>query len=118
MSNEYIATIRETSERAVAWMRVFGGRMVPILSPIPVWAQAPGVEAGLFYQVDLTTLTPEQRTRMVQHIARTFSLSEAEVDATLDEVGCPLLADDVTVMVTSPQRWVGGRDSTEQEQTP
>jgi hypothetical protein len=106
MSHDFTATIREESERAADWTAVFGGCTIPIVSPIPQWASAPGVPAGLFYQVDMEAITPEQRARLVHHIAHTFQIAETEVDATLNEVGCPILADDVSVTVSNPQKWI------------
>lgn len=106
MSKDFKATIREDSSRAPAWLEVFGSREIPLRSPFPHWASAPDVPAGLFFQLDLGELTPEQRERLVKFIAGKFSVDEQEVASTLDEVGCPILFEDVTVTVFNPQRWL------------
>lgn len=104
--SDFTATINEGSERAAAWTAVFGGRVVPLVSPFPHEASAPGIAAAWFYQIDVTAITPGQRARLVAHIASRFDIPEAEVDAALDTVGCPVLAEDVTVVVANPQKWI------------
>lgn len=106
MSNDFTATIRPDSERAQTWREVFGSTTVPIRSPSPVRANVANITDGLFYQIDLRQITPEQRARMVAHITRAFAIPAAEVDAALDSVGCPILADDVAVIEQSPQKWM------------
>jgi len=106
MSHDFTATIRQNSERAADWIEVFGGRTVPLVSFVPEWASAPGIAAALFYQIDIAALTQSQRARLVAHLAARFHIPEAEVDATLDEVGCPVLAEDVMVTVRNPQKWL------------
>lgn len=106
MSREFIAKISEESTRHREWIEVMGVDEIPLKSPFPEWASAPGVEAGLFYQIDLSAITPEQRERMIKHIARKFEVDEHEVSSTLDTIGCPILAEDVTVVVLNPQKWI------------
>lgn len=105
-SNDFSATLHGESDRVQTWREVFGTNSVPITSPVPHQAHAPGVTAGWFYMIDLRCVMSEQRRRMVRYIAQKFAVPEAEVDATLDEVGCPILADDVTVTIFNPQRWL------------
>lgn len=104
--NGFTATIYESSERAASWREIFGSHTIPIRSPHPIRANVANITDGLFYQIDLRQITPEQRARMVAHITRAFTIPAAEVDATLDSVGCPILADDVRVTVRNPQRWM------------
>lgn len=106
MNTDFTATINESSDRAAAWRDIFGSHTIPIRSPIPERANAPGVTDGLFYQIDLRQITPEQRARMVRFIAGRFTIPAAEVDAALDAVGCPILADDVAVIEQRPQKWI------------
>jgi hypothetical protein len=51
-------------------------------------------------------LTPEQRERMIQHLASKFGLDEQEVKDELDRVGCPVLDEGITVTVFNPQKWI------------
>lgn len=95
------ATIRSDSPRAASWLAVYGSLTVPLRSATPVLASAPGISSGQFYQIDLDALTREQRKRLVAHLMQTFHLSVGEVKAHLVEVGCPLLADDLTIEETN-----------------
>lgn len=106
MSHDFIATISRESTRYQEWMEVMGDFVIPLKSPFPAPGSAPGVAVGMFYEIDLSAITAEQRARMITHLARKFGFSEEEVASTLDEVGCPILADDVTVIVSNPQRWI------------
>lgn len=106
MSTDFKATIREDSHRAAAWLEVFGSREIPLQSPIPVLASAAGVPEAPFFMLDLREMTGEQRSRLVKHLARKFQIDEREVDETLDEVGCPILDEDVTITVFNPLKWI------------
>lgn len=107
MSKDFIATIRQESARAEGWLEVFGTYEVSLQSPIPEIASAPGIYETLFYRLDLTELTQEQRLRLISFIARWFDLDEKGVSEALDEVGCPILADDISITVFNPQKWIG-----------
>ncbi len=106
MSDDFKATINPESERAQAWLKVFGSHEIALCSPIPQWASAPGVPKGLFYFLDLNELTPEQRERLIVYISHRFQVDEQEVRETLDAIGCPILDEDVTVTVYHPLKWV------------
>jgi hypothetical protein len=103
---DFTATINKESARYQEWVDVIGTNEFPIKSPIPEWISAPSVGRAPFYQMDLAQLTGEQRAKLIKHIAAKFSVDEQEVVSTLDEVGCPILAEDVTVTVYRPQRWI------------
>jgi hypothetical protein len=87
-------------DRAAMWQRIFGGIEAPVKSVVPGPAFLPGVGATMVYELDLSAITPEQRERLVKEIAGKFKLPEWEVDQTLDEIGCPILADDVVIAST------------------
>lgn len=106
MSHDFKATINRESSRAASWQAVFGSYEVPLQSPMPTLASAPGIEAGLFYLLDLQALTSAQRERLIDYIASKFQIDAREVAETLDEVGCPILDEDVTITVFNPQRWI------------
>ena len=90
-------TLRSESSRAGDWMEMFGTLRVPIKSPHPVLATAPGLAgARRFYLVDVSRLSPEVRARVIDHMAQEFDLPPSEVADGLDgEHGMPILADDV-----------------------
>jgi len=102
MSKDFTATIKSESPRAEAWERVFGSYEIALRSPLPELASAPGVEAGLFYQLDSEELTEAQRSRLIHYIANRFHINPEEVA----EVGCPILAEDVMITIFHPQRWI------------
>jgi hypothetical protein len=103
---DFTATIVENSPRAADWLKVFGGREIILKYPFARTGDFPGVGARDFYELDLAALTPEQRTRMIVHLASYFHLSEDEVQSTFDDVGCPILAEDVIVAIYNPIRWL------------
>lgn len=102
---DFTATIRAGSPREADWLAVFGSREVVLKHPLPVEGSAPGVPHAFFYELDLTALTKEQRARLIAHLAARFQVPEHEVVQQLDQVGCPILDEDVTVTVTHPQKW-------------
>lgn len=106
MSKEFIAKIAPNNERYQEWIDVMGTNEIPITLPIPTQGSAPGIDEGLFYMIDLHEITSEQRRRMIKHIARKFAVDEEEVRRTLDDVGCPILDKDVTVVILNPQKWM------------
>lgn len=106
MSQDFRATICEENDRAQSWLEVFGTREIPLKSPLPTIASAPGIPEGLFYELDLQELTQEQRTRLITYIAKRFDVSEQEVSETLDTVGCPILSENITITVFNPQKWL------------
>lgn len=99
---DFTATIRNP-ERRGDWLTIYGTDTVPIKSPNPQKANLPGIPGTLVYMADLTVLTPDQRQRLVTHIAKRFDLDPTEVEAKLDEEGVPILADDVTVTINRPE---------------
>ncbi len=92
-----VAHINPTSERAADWLRVYGGMEAPIESPIPTRAIVMGVEREVYF-VDILRLTPDQKRNLVDHIAERFEISRDEVVELLPGFGCPILADEVSVI--------------------
>ena len=106
MSTDFTARIDGDDERTAAWRAVFGDDTIPLRSPIPHMANLPGRGEELVYLLDIEALTVEQRGRLVQHIASRFNYPAKEVDDTLDDHGCPILAEHVTVTIVNPWRWL------------
>lgn len=102
---DFTATIRQGCPREQDWLRVLGTNEVVLKSPVPHLASASGIPEALFFEMDLTALSSEQRTRLIKHLARRFHVPEQEVVRDLDRVGCPILDTDVTVTVYHPQKW-------------
>lgn len=94
------AHLRPGSPRARDWEKVFGGLSVPLLSPGSVIINGPrGLQE--FYQVDVAALSPEQRTRVVDHIVDRFGIPRAQVEEGLDDPlqGLPILVEDVGLTI-------------------
>jgi hypothetical protein len=81
-------------ERAEMFEEVFGRTTVPVRSFLPTRANLPGKPNSLIYELDLTRVTPEERRRLVAHLAERFGLPVAEVQGLLDAQGVPILAND------------------------
>lgn len=107
MAKDFTATISETSERAETWRQVLGTRTIYLKSFIPVFFDLPGKPCTKSYELDLPLLTAEQRQRLVVYISDKFSFEKGYVEHNLDIVGCPILAEDVTVTANNPQKWLG-----------
>ena len=106
MSTDFTARIDGDDERPAAWRAVFGDDTVPLRSPIPQMTNLPGRGEELVYLLDIAALTADQRGRLVQYIASKFNYPAEEVDATLDDHGCPILAEHVMVTIANPWRWL------------
>lgn len=103
MGRDFVVTA--TGERAAEWREVFGTDTLPVKSPMPEWASAPGHERALFYQLDLGELTDEQRERVIAHVAAKFGHPVEEVRNRLPFHGMPLLAEGLFVTVFNPLKW-------------
>ncbi len=88
--------------RATEWREVMGSHELPIVSPFPRRVNLPGHDAALVYMLNLQQITPEQREKLVAHLARKFWLPEQEVREQIERVGVPILA--VDCIVVSDQR--------------
>ena len=94
------ATIHETSPRASDWLRVFGRLTdIPLRGPFVIRVNVPGRSNVRAYLLDIAALDPEERLRLVNHIATRFNIPPAEVDRDLDAEGVPILAEDVLVSI-------------------
>lgn len=100
------ATIADTSPRSGDWLRVFGDRTVPIVSPVPTRATLPGLGPSLVYQLELSQIDADARDRLVTHIASRFSLPASQVASEIDAAGVPILAEDVFITVAGPMVFV------------
>lgn len=106
-SRDFTARISDHDpQRAATWRMVFQSDEVALRSPFPAFAMLPeGRGKTLIYDLDIEALTAEQRERLVLHISGRFNVSAEQVEAQLSVVGCPILAEDVTVVVERPWRW-------------
>lgn len=106
MSTDFVAAICPKSERYQEWLEVMGCDQMPLKSPIPIRADLPGRDNASVYLIDLPSLTQEQRERLLKFLARKFHLEDWEARSEIDEVGVPVLDEDVMVTVFNPQKWI------------
>jgi hypothetical protein len=106
MAEDFKVTINARSDRAFDFLTVFGRLTVNVTSPVANLVPLPGHDelVRAFY-LDLEMITPEERKRLVGHIANRFNVPPAEVEEGLDIVGMPILDSDCIVTVLHPQRW-------------
>lgn len=96
----FTVTITDPQRRA-EWIDILGTDTVPVVSPIPHRASAPGRPDSLFYRLDLTRVTPDQRARLVKHLAAKFGLLESAVERDMGDYQVPILADHTVLTGTS-----------------
>ncbi|MGB9181842.1 MAG: hypothetical protein WCB68_21610 [Pyrinomonadaceae bacterium] len=97
--SSFKAFILESSPRSGEWLKVFGGRDVRVLGPLPKLAQVCGTEDVEIYLLDLDALTEEQRERLVTHLSEKFKIGREELEREIAEKGVPILAEDVGVPI-------------------
>lgn len=83
-------------ERLEFWQAVLGGNKAPIQSIITRRVRVPEKGETDAYMLDLNAITAEQREKLIQAIAKRFSIPIDEVEKELDQ-GVPILAEDVSV---------------------
>jgi len=108
MKTDIRVVIDEGSPRAADCMRVFWRRDVPVVSDKPMWVMVPEYDRPMqAYRLDVGRITPEERERLVQHLAGRYApLLDDEINESLDKYGMPILADDCTVVVQHPLKWI------------
>lgn len=106
MNKDFTATLSQGSYRYSWWIYCFGSNEVILKHPIPKWGNFPKEGKKLYYELDLEALTPEQRDKLIKHLARTFDVPVEEVKRDIDEMGVPILADEVILSIKNPQKWL------------
>jgi len=107
MGADFTVLIHEGTERANNFMEVFGRLRVNVVSFVPMLVNVPGFdEPQSVYMLDLAMITTAERTRLVNHLAARFQIDAAEVELLIDTMGVPILAQECTLTVENPQRWV------------
>jgi hypothetical protein len=105
VSTDFCATLREDSPRYQDWMQVFGTDTVYLKAPIPNWYDLPGRGATSCFDLDIASLTEEQKERMITFLANRFDVAEDVVRQDLDEIGCPIVTEDVALAIMNPLKW-------------
>lgn len=105
MAKDFTVTVTDPA-RAAEWEAVLGTARLHVRSPIPSRANLPGKPGAEIYLLDLELLTPEQRQRLVAHLAERFGLPVEFVEKNLDVQGVPILAEHCVVAISNPQKWL------------
>ncbi len=92
--------------RGDEWQRVCGTRQFPVTTWEPIKADLPGKPQADVYLLNLLLVESVTLAKITAHLAQKFGLSEAEANAEAIK-GIPILAEDCTVVLNDPQRWVG-----------
>ncbi len=95
--------------RARDFEAVYGTTCVPVLSPVPGPTILPGFDdPQLVYLLDLTWVDEVgRREQLIDYIAQRFGQNRAAVAQGLDAEGMPILAEQTTLRIDHPHRWLG-----------
>lgn len=116
MSKDFVVILHDGTERAKNFMEVFGRRDVHVKSFVPTLITVPGFsEPQAAYMLDLDLISPDERARLVAHLAERFGIDAKEIDDLIGLMGVPILASDCTVAIEHPQRWIDDHIATGQE---
>lgn len=94
MNNQPLAevTIHEPTRKEL-FLEIFGTNKVPVTSMMPGYTNLPGFsEPQLAYLLDMNFVTEEQRSKIIDHIAKRFELPREFVRTHLQKDGVPILA--------------------------
>jgi hypothetical protein len=104
VGKDFTVTITDP-ERAKFFEEVFGRTTVNVKSPIPELAALPGHPRARVFKLDLDLITPEERERLILHLAGRFNVPVEEVRTDLDQEGVPILDKHCYVAVANPMKW-------------
>ncbi len=105
MSRDFVAMITDPA-RAEEWRAVLGVTSVCVQTPFPQRANLPDKPNHYIYLLDIETLSAAQRTALVHHLAQKFQIPVEEVAERLPIDGVPILAEDVTIAIHNPMKWM------------
>lgn len=94
-------------ERGDEWERICGTRRFPVTTWEPLKADLPGKPNADIYILNLLLMESETLDKVTAHLAQKFGLSPQEANLEIVQKGIPILAENVTVVLNDPQRWVG-----------
>lgn len=103
-SHDFWVTIH--GARGEEWKSITGTNRFPVISPIAVRGNLPGIgEAGV-YLLALDNVAADVKSRIIAHLANKFGLSPDETEEEVRKAGIPILETDCSVTVFHPQKWV------------
>jgi len=98
--------VRTTNKKQrETWKNVLGTTELPIISLLPEPAETP-IGVKNIYLMDLEALTKKQHDKLVTHLADRYHLTEEEVNADINTIGVPIIADDCLVITNELGRYL------------
>jgi hypothetical protein len=113
MPADFKGFLNEQTERGKGLVAIFGKPEVFLKSFIPERVSWNG-EVKNAYMIDLAMYPAEVIDRLANHLSQRFNIPVAEVKKDLPRIGCPLLTDDVSIMIENPQRFIDLEDDCEE----
>lgn len=92
--------------RAREFQDIMGSNILPVKSPQPSMGTLPGMKGKKFYLLDVAKLTPYHCIKLARHLAETFGLEPDQVHDDMTKNGVPVLAEDCTVVINNPMKWL------------
>ncbi|MFO7537582.1 MAG: hypothetical protein R6X32_05930 [Chloroflexota bacterium] len=94
--------VSRTPEQRDVWQKVFGRHWMYLADDVARFAEFPDHGPTLFYLLDLDRITDNQMTAAVEHLANKFDLDLDQVRADIQQLGLPVLVENVDVWFASP----------------
>ncbi len=105
--HDFMVTIHDTSDRADMIKRVFGTLTVPVISPVKEWVFLQGIDYPVdAYKLKLSAISDDEYDRLVDEIAKKFDAPRSEVQLAFEIQGLPILAEECTLTINNPQKWL------------
>jgi len=92
--------------RGDEWERVCGTRVFPVASFQPIKANLPGKPNADVWLLNLRLIDSPTLQRIIEHFSVKFNTPPNETAAAAAAQGIPILAEDCTVVLNDPQRWL------------
>ena len=106
MGKDFTVTINHP-QRRIEWLEMFGTTHIPVKSYIPEFVQIAGNdELQPVYYIDLECLKPRQQQRLIRYFAIKFNVSLEQVKQYIEEQDVPVLAEDCSLTIHNPHRWL------------
>lgn len=105
MSADFRVQVTDPTRRAL-WQQWIGTDTVCVRTPIAVDVHIEGKGPARAYILDEQQLTPAQRLALCEGVADRFGAEAWEVDQEMRSQGIVILADECSVMVLNPHRWL------------
>jgi hypothetical protein len=106
------ATVRAPFEctiggkRGDEWERAVGTRTFPVQSWVATRANLPGLPEASVYMLDLKAIDGDLLARITAYLSGKDRVPASQVLLDITRDGLPILAEDCSVRLNDPQRWI------------